>query len=136
MQKKVMVIDDQEEMIEYIRTGLEMNGYCVVSTSDALKAVELAKSEKPDIIILDFVMPGTDGDHISKDLGVSDITKDIPIIFVTGNFSSEITRSISRSKAYFCILKPFELTELLERINDSLSISSTKNDLETKKQLP
>ena len=126
MPRKILVIDDEEETLEYIKTGLELNGYDVVTTIDTLKAIDIAKKEKPDMIVLDFVMSGTDWNSICSSLGASAVTKDIPVIFITGDLTPEIRRNIAQSKVYFCILKPFEISELISRIEDSLAIHSTK----------
>jgi CheY-like chemotaxis protein len=60
MSKKVMLVEDEDTMFEFVKMGLELEGYEVVGTTNALDAIELAHSQKPDIIILDYVMPGID----------------------------------------------------------------------------
>ena len=122
MPKKIMVVDDEDFMIDFIRTGLEIEGYDVISTSNALQAIELAHQNKPDLIILDFMMPGIDGYSIYKGLSASQITKYIPVIFVTGNLTPEVRAKIFQTKAFCFLPKPFEITELTNKVKEALSI--------------
>ncbi|MBN1622101.1 MAG: response regulator [Endomicrobiales bacterium] len=121
MNKKIMVVDDDDGMVEYIKTGLELYGFKVVATTDGLQAVELAHIEKPDMIILDFVLPGIYGDSISKGLNASKITRDIPILFITGSMTPEYMKRISDAKKSGFMLKPFEMYNLKERIEKIFS---------------
>jgi DNA-binding response OmpR family regulator len=120
MAAKVMVVDDEETMFEYIKVGLRINGFDVVGTANALEAVQMAHLEKPDIIILDCVMPGIDGFSICKGLAVSSITKNIPVLFITGCMTRIIRDKISQTSAKGYMLKPFEVFDLSDRIKEIL----------------
>lgn len=133
MTVKVMVVDDEQEVIDFIKTGLEAYGYEVISTNDALEAIQLAHDIIPDIILLDFVMPGIDGYSIYKGLNVSKITRDIPVIFITGHMTPEITSKILQTKAYCYLSKPFDMGDLIDRVKDALSISLIEATFKNKK---
>jgi DNA-binding response OmpR family regulator len=121
MSKKILVIDDDDTVIEFIKTGLGAYGYDVVGTTESLKAIEQAHAEKPDAIVLDFVMPGIDGYSVYKGLSASSVTKNIPVLFISGHMTREILAKITQTRAYGYMLKPFEIYNLKERIEDILN---------------
>jgi DNA-binding response OmpR family regulator len=128
MAKKVMVVDDEEETLAYIKLGLEMCGYDVIAISNSMHAVDLAKSMKPDILILDFLMPGMDGFDIFNGLNASNETKDIPIIFITGHMIPEVTERMLKTKAFCYMTKPFDISDLTDRISDALSLKTSDSN--------
>ncbi|MCB4790824.1 MAG: response regulator [Elusimicrobia bacterium] len=124
---KVLVVDDEPEMLEFIKTGLDLLGYEVLVTSSALEAIALTHKIKPDIVILDFIMPSIDGYSIFRGLSASRITKDIPVIFITGNITKpQIMEKISSLNASDCLLKPFEIKTLSNSIKNALLTKQTK----------
>ncbi|MBN1621735.1 MAG: response regulator [Endomicrobiales bacterium] len=122
MYEKVMIVEDEESMFDYLKFGLEMFEYNVVGTTDALKAIEMAHREMPDIVILDFIMPGIDGFCIARGLNTSNITRRIPILFITGKPTEENLRKIAQVKSHGYIPKPFEIQDLVKRIKRILSM--------------
>lgn len=119
MAKKIMVVDDEVPMLEFVKTGLRLKNYDVVGTSDAFEAINMAHIEKPDLIILDYKMPGVDGYNIHKGLKASKITKDIPVIFITGYSTPDVLEKIIESKSYGYILKPFDVYDLIKRVEEA-----------------
>jgi len=83
-QKKVLVIDDEQDQVTYLETLLRDNGYDTISANDGKAGMEKAKSEKPDLIILDVTMPERSGTGFYGDLKANPELKSIPVIFVTG----------------------------------------------------
>ena len=83
-QKKVLVIDDEQDQVTYLETLLRDNGYDTISANDGKVGMEKVKSEKPDLIILDVTMPERSGMGFYGDLKSNTDTKSIPVIFVTG----------------------------------------------------
>lgn len=80
---KVAVIDDERDLVETIKNLLESRGFAVSVAYDGKSGLELVKSEKPDIVILDITMPLMDGRDVLVQLKKSNDTKDIPIIMLT-----------------------------------------------------
>ena len=128
MSKKIMVVDDEQETLAYIKLGLEMCGYEVIAISNSLHALDLAKSMKPDMLILDFMMPGLDGFDIYTGLNASKETMDIPIIFITGHMIPEVTERMLQTKAFCYLSKPFDISDLTDRISDALSLRTTSSN--------
>ncbi|MFH1416721.1 MAG: response regulator [Planctomycetota bacterium] len=84
MAKKVMVIDDDKNIVKFLSVALQENGYEVSSASDGEEGFEKVKSEKPDLIILDVMMPKRTGFVLFKQLRKNEEYKDIPVIMFTG----------------------------------------------------
>jgi two-component system alkaline phosphatase synthesis response regulator PhoP len=85
MAKKVLIIDDDPDFVEAMGMLLEAKGYAVVSAFDGKKGFELAKNEKPGLILLDVMMTGkTEGFELARAFKKEDATKNIPVVLVSG----------------------------------------------------
>ena len=114
----ILVVDDDPEIVALLTTRLTLRGYMVSSASDGHRAVELAKRERPALIILDVMMPGKSGWEVAKDLKHDPVTKDIKIVMLSAmGKTNELTAAINGADA--SLDKPFEFDEL-ERIIKSL----------------
>ena len=81
--KKILIIDDEGDLLELARARLEVNGYKVLTLDRGERAVEVAKAEKPDLILLDVVMPGKNGCDVCKELKADKATGGIPVVVFT-----------------------------------------------------
>ncbi len=129
---KVLVVDDEEHIVELIKFNLEGNGYEVVEAYDGIKAIELSKEEKVDIVILDLMLPGVGGIEVCRSLRKNPDTEKIPIIMLTAR--SEETDKVLGLEigADDYITKPFSVRELIARMKAVLRRSSD-NKKEAKK---
>jgi len=84
MEKKVLIVDDEPEQIDFASTLLEENGYIPLAASDGIEGMQKAKTEKPDLILLDVLMPKRGGIGMYEDLKHDKETKNIPVVIVTG----------------------------------------------------
>ena len=84
MAKKILIVDDDLEQIEFASTVLEEKGYIAISATYGLEGMEKVRSEKPDLILLDILMPEKSGISMYRDLRNDKSSKDIPVIVVTG----------------------------------------------------
>lgn len=111
----ILVVDDDPEIVSMLSTRLTNRGYKVSTAADGHRALELAKREKPDLILLDVMMPGKSGWEVARALKQDPITQDIKIVMVTaiGTQVNELTSPLYGADAH--IDKPFEF-ERLERI--------------------
>ncbi|MDD4294288.1 MAG: response regulator [Candidatus Omnitrophica bacterium] len=83
MAKKVLVVDDDPRQVSDIRFLLESEGYSILTANDGSAGYDMALSEKPDLVILDLIMPITDGFETVKKFGENSMTAHIPIIAIT-----------------------------------------------------
>jgi len=119
-QKKILVVDDEIQLIELVQTRLEANGYEVITANDGEEGLEKAKSEKPDLIILDVMMPKMDGYKVCSLLKNDEQYKNIPIILFTGKAQEDFEDVGKKAGADAFITKPFDPPELLAKIEELL----------------
>ena len=113
--RSILVVDDDPEIVAMLSTRLGKRGYKVSTASDGNRAIELAKREKPDLVLLDVMMPGKSGWEVARALKQDPATQNVKIVMVTaiGEKTNEITAPIYGADAH--IDKPFEF-EKLERV--------------------
>ncbi|MFH1678892.1 MAG: response regulator [Candidatus Omnitrophota bacterium] len=120
--KKILVVDDEEEVLTHLSNILRRSNYQVVATSSGKKAVDLAINLRPDLIILDIVMPDMGGSEVAAVLVGNPDTSNIPIIFLTGILSRQEEESLgSKNGRHYVVAKPITGRELLEMVNKVLS---------------
>ncbi len=90
MNTRILVVDDELDTLNLLRTILEISGYTPITTLNSVDAIGLAEVEKPDVILLDIMMPKLDGFTLCKMMRQHTTTKDLPIIFVTAYESLDI----------------------------------------------
>ncbi len=125
----VLVIDDQENIIEFIKLGLKYEGYHVESAIDGLQGLEAAQRLVPDLIILDVMLPGIDGLEVCRRLRANPVTQDIPIMILTAK--EEVRDRIAGLDmgADDYLTKPFSFDELVARIRAILRRQSRSEEL-------
>ncbi len=115
--KTIMVVDDNPDIITIVKTILEGKGYTVLSASSGLELLNMLKDQKPDLIILDIMMPEMDGlEVLSRLKGVAD-TATIPVILLTAKVQYEDVLGGYKLGADYYITKPFTSTQLVNGIN-------------------
>ena len=115
MRKTVLVADDEPDHLLMVESLLKERGYSVILASDGKEAVEKAIQARPDLILLDIIMPDMDGTEAAVILKNNTRTQDIPIIFLTAVIVPEERRGVSDS-ASLVFAKPVKFHELLEAI--------------------
>ena len=116
MAKKILVADDEPEIVKALHIRLKEAGYEVVVAFDVLQAIYQAHKEKPDLIILDIRMPAGDGIGVYERLRLSSETITIPVIFITAYANDEIIKKVLELGAEGFIAKPFNIDKLLNKV--------------------
>ena len=116
MLRKLLLIDDEPDLREMVKTRLEANKYKVITAGDGTEGLEKAKIEKPDLILLDIMMPGMDGFEVLQKLKQDSETINIPVIVLTAKGELESIFKARDSGSTDYIIKPFETEELLRLI--------------------
>ncbi|MFH1368509.1 MAG: response regulator [Elusimicrobiota bacterium] len=125
--KKILVADDDRAVTEVMKSGLEGQGYDVVVTHDGNEALELAKLYKPDLAILDVLMPGMDGVRVASYLKLDTETRDIPIMILTGFVEKENEQQMQQElRGALFMTKPFNLKDFLRMVAQALAEKEEK----------
>jgi CheY-like chemotaxis protein len=115
--KTIMVVDDNPDIITIVRTILEGRGFNVLSASSGAECLEALKSQKPDLIVLDIMMPEMDGLEVLTRLkSLSEFTN-IPVVLLTAKVQYEDVLGGYKLGADYYITKPFTSTQLINGIN-------------------
>ena len=115
MTNKILLIDDELDLAEVAKMRLENAGYEVVHVIDAEKAFALLQKDIPDLILLDLLLPGMQGEEVCKKLKCDDRLKTIPVILFTAS-ASDIPKVANEVGADDYIMKPYEPEDLLSKI--------------------
>ena len=121
MSHKILVVDDSPTQRLFVSELLQEKGYQVITADDGGQGYEKARIERPDLILMDVVMPGTSGFQATRNLNRDPATREIPVIFCTSK-SAETDRIWGlRQGARDYLLKPIQPDELLARIAEILN---------------
>ena len=119
--KKILIVDNERDILTLLGKRLSARGFSVMTAENGSDAINLAKSKRPDLIILDIMMPEMDGAEVSARLQEDSKTSSIPIIFLTCLF----TKKEEREKGHIIggrvfIAKPYRIEELLKEVESLL----------------
>jgi DNA-binding response OmpR family regulator len=114
MVKKILVVDDEARLTSNIKTFMEMHGYAVIVANNGQEGVQKAMTDKPDLMIIDIIMPGMDGTSTAEAIRDNAASSTIPIIFLSGLLSGQ-TEEQSGAVDYR-LAKPFDMNKLLALI--------------------
>ncbi|HKY79184.1 MAG TPA: response regulator [Anaerolineales bacterium] len=115
--RKVVCVEDEPEMIDLIRLILSRKGFEVIGAEGGVKGLATIRKEKPDLVLLDLMMPEMDGWQVYQQLKAEPATAEIPVIVVTAkaqNIDKVLGLHIAKVDDY--IPKPFSLQELVDRV--------------------
>lgn len=114
--KRILLVDDEKDLVETLSFRLEANDYEVIAAYDGHEGLDKAKKEKPDLIILDLMLPKMDGYKVCRILKFDEKYKNIPIILFTARAQESDKKLGEEVGADTYITKPFEPQILLEKI--------------------
>lgn len=125
----ILIVDDNPENRKVLGSLLVEHGYEVGASSDGPKALEFIKKERPDLILLDVMMPGMDGFEVCGKLKLNNETKHIPVIFLTARTSTEDIIKGFHAGGVDYVSKPFNSEELIARVNTHIELKMLKGFL-------
>jgi len=120
MRKKILVVDDEIQLVEMLKMRLEANGYEALTAYDGREALEKVRNQNPDLILLDLMLPKMDGYKVCRMLKFDKKYKNIPIIIFTARVQESDKEKGSQVGADAYIIKPFEPQVLLSKIKELL----------------
>jgi len=114
--KKVLVIDDENDILLIIKSALHEEGYDVATANNGYDGLALAEDASPDLIILDIMMPEMDGFEVLQQLKENEKTAQIPVVILTGLSSKDKIREALNKGIDYYIVKPFEYQDLVSKV--------------------
>jgi phosphate regulon transcriptional regulator PhoB len=127
-QKKILVVDDEKDIVELIAYNLEQEGFAVLRASDGQAAWEAIRKEKPGLVVLDLMLPGMSGLDVCKMIRRHGETEGIPVIMLTAKSDSVDKILGLELGADDYMTKPFSVRELIARIRAVLRRSQARSD--------
>jgi len=120
---KALIIEDHPDVLDGLGRQLKRLGFAVVSADNGMEGVEKAITEKPDLILMDIMMPGMDGLEATHLIHANPETKDIPIVAITCLFRESELRGCIEAGCSDYLVKPFTPQELREKIMEYIPIA-------------
>lgn len=118
--KRILLVDDETQLVEMVKMRLEANNYQVLCAYDGQEALDKARKEKPDLIILDLMLPKIDGYKVCRMLKFDEKYKNIPVILFTARAQETDVNLGKEVGADAYITKPFDPPALLAKIKELL----------------
>jgi len=122
--KRILIVDDEPDLVETLRFPLEMEGYQVLVADNGEMGLNLARKERPDLIILDLMLPKLDGYKVCRLLKFDERFKEIPVLMVTAKTQEKDRLLGKETGADEYITKPFDIEQLLEKVKAYLGRQS------------
>jgi DNA-binding response OmpR family regulator len=119
--RRVLVIDDERAIRLLCRVNLAASGIEVLEASDGRAGLELARKERPDLVLLDVMMPDVDGWTVARELAESVETRDIPVVFLTARAEAADKRLGEQLGGVGYLVKPFDPVSIGDYVEDVLS---------------
>jgi DNA-binding response OmpR family regulator len=114
---KILVVDDESDVVSFIERTLKTEGFDVVTAYDGIGALDLVDSEKPDLVLLDIMMPMMSGYEVCEQIKANPQTQDIPVICVSSAHTPDARAQSLRAGAATLVVKPFLPAELIAQIH-------------------
>ncbi|WP_317898005.1 response regulator [Aurantibacillus circumpalustris] len=130
----LLIVDDSSENLKLLGNSLKKSGYTVLAALNGKQAIALAESKQPDLILLDVMMPETNGFQVCQILKANELTHKIPVIFLTASVEPESIKAGFEAGGADYITKPFNHEELTLRVTNHLNYKREKELLEKKLQ--
>ncbi len=120
---RMLVVDDDPVILKLLRISFEMEGFEVLSAADGQEGLERARSDHPDVVLSDVMMPRLDGLQLLAELKADPATADLPVVLLSAKAQNAEVREGLAMGADDYVTKPFDPLELLDRVNAVLAKS-------------
>lgn len=132
---RILIVDDTPKNIQVLGTILKIKNYQINVAQNGLQALEVVQKIRPDLILLDVMMPELDGFETCKRLKASEDTRDIPVIFLTAKVEQEDIINGFKLGAVDYVTKPFNQTELLARVDTHIQLQKAREELQNQNEI-
>ncbi|MBT3595830.1 MAG: response regulator [Verrucomicrobia bacterium] len=129
MMYRVLIADDEPHMLKFIEFTLRKGDFEILKANDGVQALKVAEAQKPNVIVLDVLMPGMDGVTALKNLKKNPVLKLIPVILLTARGHTLDPEEAKKAGASYYLTKPFSPTELLKQVQQLAASGSSQTVL-------
>ena len=127
MSAKIFIVEDESDLVKALVIRLKAEGFQTAYVTDGISALERAREEKPDLILLDICLPGRNGFEVFQQLRQDPATEHIPIVFLTARSTMENRQKARHLGAAGYVIKPFQWANLIKLVHDVLSTFDPDN---------
>ena len=117
MPSTILVVDDDPVILQLLQVSFEMDGFAVLTAADGAEGVEMARRERPDVVVSDVMMPKMSGLELTTALKADDTTASIPVVLLSAKAQVHDVRAGMDAGADDYVTKPFDPLELVARVN-------------------
>ena len=118
--KKILVVDDDTDLLKMLKLRIEAEEFEFMSAQDGQEMLDLIKVKRPDVILLDILLPKVDGYSALRRMRARDEFKDIPVIILSAKEKKKVGDLFALENIAFFVEKPFEAADLLQKIRSAL----------------
>ncbi|MCF7878678.1 MAG: response regulator [Candidatus Omnitrophica bacterium] len=118
MTKKILIVDDEPDILKIVIFRLKGKGYQTISARSGENALQLLAGNRPDLIILDLRLPGINGDEVCRKIKADEKLKDIPVILLTASTGQDIEKLSKEIGAVDFIRKPFDSQNFINKVEN------------------
>ena len=122
MAKTILIVEDDPKSLTLVRDLLQVSGYSTIEATDGKLGIELARTKKPDLILMDIQMPEIDGLEATRILKMDTTTRNIPIIALTAFAMKGDKERVLEAGCDGYLIKPIDIKELLKTVTEYLSV--------------
>jgi DNA-binding response OmpR family regulator len=120
--KRILIVEDEETLQRTLSEYLKEKKFIVFGASDGEKGIELVKSKKPDLVVLDIILPKKDGFQVLEEIKNDNETKNIPVILLTNLESMEdIQKAFDKGATTYLVKSEYKLEDIAKKINETLN---------------
>ena len=119
---RILIVDDEPDLVAVLRLGLQMEGFEVIEAADGEEGLRKAQQEKPDLVVLDLMLPRMDGYQVCRTLKFDARFKSLPIFILSARPGEKDKRLALEMGADVFIGKPYDLKDLVKRIRQRLKL--------------
>lgn len=117
---RILIVDDEADLVSVLRMGLEIEGFDVMSASDGEEGLRRAREDRPDLMVLDLMLPKMDGYKVCRALKFDERFKSMPIFILSARSGEQDRRLALDMGADAFVTKPYDMAELVSRIRHRL----------------
>lgn len=123
---RILIVDDEADLVSVLRFGLQVEGFEVLSAFDGEEGLRLARDQRPDLIVLDLMLPKMDGYQVCRALKFDERYKAIPIIILSARSGEQDRRLAQEMGADAFVTKPYDMRDLVTRVRDKLRLAQRR----------